>query len=256
MVRKYDYISALAQATAQSVVRNETEWAKYLESSSRVYRYPFKDQLLIYAQRPNATACASLEFWNEKMYCWVNKGAKGIALIDDSYDRGKKLRYVFDVSDVHKARRIGKDPNLWKMREEHKEAVLRRLENIYGETNPEKSFEQRIVELSDHIVLDYYGELMPDLKYLVEGSFLEEYDEQNLDIRLWETLSASIPKIFWMKSALIISMSLIRPMSLTSWAMLPLIWQVQSCRKSEKRLLPMKKITKMSGQQKKDLQMV
>ena len=192
MVTKYDLISGLAQATAQEVVKNEMEWAKYLETAARIYRYPFKDQLLIYAQRPDATACASLEFWNEKMNCWVNKGAKGIALIDESYDRGNRLKYVFDVSDVHKARRIGKDPNLWKMKEEHKEDVLKRLENIYGETDPEKSFEQRIAELSDHIALDYYGELLPDLQYMVEGSFLEGYDEQNLDIRLRETLSASI----------------------------------------------------------------
>lgn len=191
MARKYDLISALAEATAQDIVKKEAEWAKYLESASRVYRYPFKDQLLIYAQRPDATACASLEFWNEKMNCWVNKGAKGIALIDDSYDRGQRLKYVFDVSDVHKARRIGKDPNLWKMQEEHKEGVLKRLENIYGETDSEKSFEQRIVELSNRIALDYQAELLPDLKYMIEGSFLEGYDEQNLEVRLRDTLASN-----------------------------------------------------------------
>ena len=101
MVTKYDLISGLAQATAQEVVKNEMEWAKYLETAARIYRYPFKDQLLIYAQRPDATACASLEFWNEKMNCWVNRGAKGIALIDTESER-PRLKYVFDVSDVHR----------------------------------------------------------------------------------------------------------------------------------------------------------
>ena len=103
-MRKYDMISELAEATAKDVVRNEESWRRYLNTASGIYKYPFKDQLLIYAQRPDATACASIEIWNEKMHCWVNKGAKGIALIDDDTNTG--LKYVFDISDVHKARRI------------------------------------------------------------------------------------------------------------------------------------------------------
>lgn len=102
-MRKYDMISELAEATAKDVVRNEESWRRYLNTASEIYKYPFKDQLLIYAQRPDATACASIEIWNEKMHCWVNKGAKGIALIDDDTNTG--LKYVFDISDVHKARR-------------------------------------------------------------------------------------------------------------------------------------------------------
>ncbi len=82
-MRKYDLISALSEETSKEVVRNEESWKKYLNTASRLYKYPFKDQLLIYAQRPDATACASIEIWNEKMHCWVNKGAKGIALIDE-----------------------------------------------------------------------------------------------------------------------------------------------------------------------------
>lgn len=85
-MRKYKLISALAEETAKEVVRNEENWRRYLNTASRLYKYPFKEQLLIYAQRPEATACASIEIWNEKMHCWVNKGAKGIALIDQ-FDR-------------------------------------------------------------------------------------------------------------------------------------------------------------------------
>ena len=82
-MRKYDVISALSEETSKRVTRNEESWKKYLNTASRLYKYPFKDQLLIYAQRPDATACASIEIWNEKMHCWVNKGAKGIALLDE-----------------------------------------------------------------------------------------------------------------------------------------------------------------------------
>lgn len=110
-MRKYKLISALAEETAKEVVRNEESWRRYLNTASRLYKYPFKEQLLIYAQRPDATACASIEIWNEKMHCWVNKGAKGIALIDEDSFSG--LKYVFDISDVHKARRIGQFPSLW-----------------------------------------------------------------------------------------------------------------------------------------------
>ena len=110
-------------------------WRGYLNTVSRLYKYPFKDQLLIHAQRPDDEVCASIEVWNEKMHCWVNKGANGIALIDD--ENNKKLRYVFDISDVHKARRIGRFPRLWEMGEEHEEAVLSHLEKTYGDTDRE-----------------------------------------------------------------------------------------------------------------------
>ena len=115
-MRKYDLISALSAETSKEVARNEESWKKYLNTASRLYKYPFKDQLLIYAQRPDATACASIEIWNEKMHCWVNRGAKGIALIDDEGNTHSGLRYVFDISDVHKARRIGRFPQLWEMK--------------------------------------------------------------------------------------------------------------------------------------------
>lgn len=144
-MRKYKLISALAEETAKEVVRNEDSWRRYLNTASRLYKYPFKEQLLIYAQRPDATACASIEIWNEKMHCWVNKGAKGIALIDEDSFSG--LKYVFDISDVHKARRIAED---------------------------------------------CYKELASDMEYLKEGSFWEELDELNVEIRIRETLADSI----------------------------------------------------------------
>ena len=189
-MRKYKLISALAEETAKEVVRNEESWRRYLNTASRLYKYPFKEQLLIYAQRPDATACASIEIWNEKMHCWVNKGAKGIALIDEDSFSG--LKYVFDISDVHKARRIGRFPNLWEMREEHREAVLSRLEQTYGDTDREAGFVGRIREIAGRIAEACYKELASDMEYLKEGSFLEEVDELNVEVRIRETLADSI----------------------------------------------------------------
>ena len=191
MAGKYHYISALAEMTAGDIVKNENEWTRFLTTAARLYKYPFNEQMLIYAQRPDATACASLETWNEKMNCWVNRGAKGIALIDTDSER-PRLKYVFDVSDVHKARRIGRAPNLWELKEEHKAPVLAQLEKTYGGTDVNMPFEERIMEIADRIAQDYYEELLPELNYVKEGSFLDDLDELNLGIRLRETLASSI----------------------------------------------------------------
>ena len=189
--KKYHEISMLAGETAGQMSKNGEEWTKYLTTAARLYRYSFEDQMLIYAQRPDASACATMETWNEKMFCWVNRGAKGIALFDRESER-PRLKYVFDVSDVHKSRRLGKDPYLWEIREEHKDAVLAQLEKTYGATNKDNSFEGRLIEMAGRIAEDYYKELLADMSYSKEGSFLEELDELNVGLRLRETLSASI----------------------------------------------------------------
>lgn len=193
MARKYEVISKLAETTAKEIVKNEETWKDYLNTAARIYKYPFQDQLLIYAQRPDATACASIEVWNSrKLNCWVNKGAKGIALIDESTSSYTRLKYVFDVSDVHKARRIGRDPYLWKFHPQQEEAVLKRLERTYGETDAQKSFGDRLLEIAQRVTDDCYEDVAEELQYLTEGSFLEGLDEYSLKIHLRETLQASI----------------------------------------------------------------
>lgn len=118
MAERYHDIKALADYTAKRITENEREWKAFLRTAANIYRYPFNEQMLIYAQRPDATACASFEAWNEKMNCWINRGAKGIALIDEDapYNR---LKYVFDVRDVNPTRFIGRLPKLWKMDKKH-----------------------------------------------------------------------------------------------------------------------------------------
>ena len=193
MARRYHEIKGLAEYTAKTIISDPQEWQKFLETAGRMYKYPFREQMLIYAQRPDATACASLELWNEKMNCWVNKGAQGIALIDEEGVHRSGLKYVFDVKDVHEARFIGQKPKLWVMREEHKDAVIDNLEKVYGETDQTRPFEDRIVEISKRIAAEMAPEIVTDqLSMSVEGSFLEGLDELNLQIRLQETLSASI----------------------------------------------------------------
>ena len=189
--KKYHEISMLAEETAKRISKNGDEWTKYLTAAARLYRYPFEDQMLIYAQRPDASACAAMEIWNEKMFCWVKRGSKGIALFDRKSKR-PRLKYVFDVSDVHKAKRIGKFPYLWELRGEHKDVIAAQLEKTYGSTNNSNSFEGRLMEIAGRIAEDYYGELMQNMSYAKEGSFLEELDELNVGLRLRETLSASI----------------------------------------------------------------
>ncbi|MGL6201561.1 MAG: hypothetical protein ACRC3H_21800 [Lachnospiraceae bacterium] len=186
---KYHGMEEIAQYTAGEVVKRQSSWTEYLDTAARLYKYPFWEQLLIYAQRPDATACASIDIWNEKMNCWVNKGAKGIALLDE--DTGR-LKYVFDVSDVHKARYIGRDPYLWEMIEEHEEPVLHSLEQIYGSTDGEKSFVDRVIELAEWVVLDVEDELIQELVETTKGSYLEDLDELNLKVHLRTTLASSI----------------------------------------------------------------
>ena len=131
--QKYKIVSQLLDETMQEISQSEENWCKFLTTSSRLYKYPFEEQVLIFAQRPDATACASVDIWNHRMNCWINRGAKGIALIDEN--RYGKLKYVFDVSDVHKGRWRGRLPYLWDMKDVHQEAVMERLEELYGKTD-------------------------------------------------------------------------------------------------------------------------
>lgn len=186
---KYIKIKEVADQTVKQVTKDSKSWQDYLGVASRFYKYPFEEQLLIYAQRPDATACASIEIWNKKMNCWVNRGAKGIALLDEDTER---LKYVFDVSDVHKARYIGREPYLWMMQEEHQDVILERLDSIYGSTNASVGFEERLTEIAEWIALDVTDDLLKELDYTTKGSYLEELDDLNLKVHFRSTLANSI----------------------------------------------------------------
>ena len=189
-MRKYDMINAYASYTAREIVQSEDNWRKYLTTASRLYKYPFQEQLLIYAQRSDATACASMNTWNNKMFCWVNKGAKGIALLDEH--NYSKLRYVFDVSDVHKSGSAGRLPHIWEMNEEHTQSVMERLDMIYGGREKKTNFFEQIKELAERVVGEIYQTITVDMETLKNGSALETVDKSDIAERLRQTLSDSI----------------------------------------------------------------
>ena len=172
-------IRELAQQNARYVSNSPQDWMSYLDVAARLYRYSFTDALLIHAQRPNATACAELELWNQKMNRWVNRGAKGIALLDDTGPR-TKLRYVFDIADTHLVRG-GRTPLLWNLNShEHEQAILDHLADTYGLSQTD-SMNTALMELAQQLTADNLDEAMDGLAYEVADTFLEELDELNLE---------------------------------------------------------------------------
>ncbi len=189
MASKYQIISALAEETSKEISRTGYDWMGYLDTASRLYKYPFKDQLLIHAQKPDATACASLELWNNRMGRWVNRGAKGIALIDDSVD-WPRLKYVFDISDTHRGR-DARDPYLWELKTEDHDALVSHLQSRY-ESVEARNLEDALREAAKEQVRDHLDEYLEKLSYAVDGSFLEGLDELNLEMRFRETMEDSL----------------------------------------------------------------
>ncbi len=190
MASKYQYMSALSEHTAHGITSNPVRWLSFLNTASSVYKYPFNDQLMIYAQRPDTPACASLEIWNTKMNRWVNRGAKGIALIDDSEPRNK-LKYVFDIRDTHLGR-YGKTPYLWSLQEEHTEAIRDHLIEAYGLDADTYLLRDALMQAAKQNVMENLDIYFEDFRTAVDGSFLEEMDELNQLVRFRETLISSV----------------------------------------------------------------
>ena len=190
MANKLQYVSELADQTAHKVTNSTAEWKRYLSASSRLFKYPFDEQLLIYAQRPDATACASMELWNNTMRRWVKPRSKGIALIRKDRRGRPTLEYVFDVSDTRPVKGA-KTPYLWEMGENHHAAVLEALERRYGPAEDGDIGEQ-LMELAARAVNEVYRDSLTDLAYDVQNSLLEELDELNLEVRFRDVLTASV----------------------------------------------------------------
>ncbi len=173
---KLQDIRSLVQEHAVLVSSSPGDWMDYMDTASRLYRYSFSDQLLIHAQRPDATACASLELWNEKMLRWVNRGARGIALFDETW-QNTKLRYVFDISDTHMVAG-GRSPYLWKMQEHQREEILTHLAEVYAlEEKDAATLQDALMAVAREMVNDNLEEYLDGLEYAVEGTYLEDLDE-------------------------------------------------------------------------------
>ena len=178
---KLNDIRELAKTAAKDVTGSPKDWMRYLDTASKLYRYPFTDTLLIHAQRPDATACAELELWNEKMNRWVNRGAKGIALIDDSGPR-RRLRYVFDISDTHMVRG-GRTPYLWQLQKQHMEPILNHLADTYGlEGDDGADLQTALLAIAADMADENLEESMDGLENELQDSFLEGLDADSIRV--------------------------------------------------------------------------
>ena len=188
MPSKTEEYLALAQRTANGLTRYWESWTDYLTTASRLYKYPFADQLMIYAQRPDATACASFDIWNNRMNRYVRRGAKGIALLDESsgYPR---LHYVFDVSDTG-VRRNSRDPEVWQYNDDLKQPVSEMLRKTYGISGERIS--QQLADVAGKLVADYWDNNGSDIRTIVDGSLLMDYDEAGVEMQFKSAAAISV----------------------------------------------------------------
>ena len=188
MPTKAEQYAQMADQVARQLTGSWQEWAGFLTTVARLYKYPFHEQLMIYAQRPDATACAEYDLWNNRMGRYVRRGSKGIALVDDSGDR-PRLRYVFDISDTG-TREHSRTPWLWTMNEEHTAPVMAMLEGNYGVGGEE--LPQQLADVAAGLSEEYWTDHRQDILYIVDGSFLEEYDEYNIEVQFKSAAAVSI----------------------------------------------------------------
>ena len=188
MPTKAELYAQMADKVATQLTGSWQEWAGFLTTASRLYKYPFHEQLMIYAQRPDATACAEYDLWNEKMGRYVRRGSKGIALVDDSGDR-PRLRYVFDISDTG-TREHSRTPWLWQLEERHLDSVQAMLERTYDVSGDDLA--GQLTEVAGKLAEEYWTEHQQDFFYIVDGSFLEEYDEYNIGVQFKAAATVSI----------------------------------------------------------------
>ncbi len=179
MPSKLQFYTQMADHTAKQVTGSFGEWTAFLETMGRLYKYPFHEQLMIFAQKPNATACADYDLWNKQMGRYVRRGSKGIALIDTTGDN-PRLKYVFDVSDTG-GREHSRRLNLWEYKDEHQDAVTTALENRFG-VSGDKGLADQLEQIASKLVTEYWNDNRRDILGILEDSFLEEYDDYNVEV--------------------------------------------------------------------------
>ncbi len=192
MANKLYAMEQLTEEVAKDVSANPQEWIRFLNTASRLYRYTFPEQLLIYAQRPGATAVASMEIWNQKMYRWIKKGSKGIALIDNTSGPKTKLRYVFDVQDTYKVKNLGRDPQLWNLNPEGEQLVADYLQEQLALETTEGGLPEVLHQAAEESVQAWLPDAFDELQMDVSGTFLEDLDEQNQKVEFRELMTNSV----------------------------------------------------------------
>jgi N12 class adenine-specific DNA methylase len=182
-------LAQMADHAATQITASHESWTDFLKTAARLYKYPYHEQLMIYAQRPDTTACAGYELWNERMRRYVRHGSKGIALIDTSGDK-PRIRYVFDISDTG-GRENSRRPFLWQYRPEHEDAVTAVLEREY-EISGKEGLADQLEQIAGQLANEYWQEHQYDILHIVDGSFLEEYDEFNIGAQFRSAAAISI----------------------------------------------------------------
>ena len=188
MPSKTEEYLALAQRTANGLTRYWESWTDYLTTASRLYKYPFAAQLMIYAQRPDATACADFDIWNNRMNRYVRRGAKGIALLDES-SGFPRLHYVFDVSDTG-VRRNSRDPEVWQLGPDLVQPVSEMLSKTYGISGERVS--QQLADVAGKLVADYWDNNGGDIRAIVDGSLLMDYDDVGVEMQFKSAAAISV----------------------------------------------------------------
>ena len=188
MAKLENYVE-LARQTMREISADGENWSAFLTTASNVYKYGFYDQLMIYAQRPDATACASFELWTNTMRRYVRRGAKGIALLDMTGDV-PRYRYVFDISDTG-TRQNARTPFTWTIREENRAPIAAMLEKEYG-ISANRGLAGQLEEIAMQRVMDYWQEHQDELRDIVDGSFLMGYDELNLELAFRNTATTGV----------------------------------------------------------------
>ena len=190
MMTKTAYYMQMAQEAAAQITGSKEQWTAFLTTSARLYKYPFAEQLMIYKQRPEATACAEYDLWNDRMNRYVKRGSKGIALLDMRGEQ-PKLRYVFDVADTGE-RKNSRPVQLWKMNAEHEQPIIRALDTAFDVSAGAGSLENHIMEAAERLAREYWEEKRRQISDIVADSYLEGYDELNIGASFKRAAAVSI----------------------------------------------------------------
>ena len=198
MARRYEQITELYRQTIREITSRPENWTSFLRSACRNYRLPFDELVLIYAQRPDATAVLPIEGkngWNKRFGRWVNKGSTGIAVFDREYVQGTRLKYYFDISDTHESR-FARPVPLWEVQPGQEADIIESLENSFGELENKENLAAALLSTAKNIVEDNMPDYLDDLLISREGSFLEELDDLNVEVAYRNALQASVGYIF------------------------------------------------------------
>ena len=190
MTTKAQMYAQMSNHMTTQITGSLHEWLGFLKTSARMYKYQYPEQLMIYAQRPNATACAEYDFWKDRMRRYVKRGSKGIALVDNSGEY-PKLRYVFDVSDTG-SHQNSKAVNIWQMKPKHNNAVQQQLEQIFEISAEDNNFTDQIEEIANNLAQEYWNENEQSFLDIIDKNYLMAYDELSIEEAFCKTVAISV----------------------------------------------------------------